>query len=177
MNDGEGAVWIIAVNFAVLSLIAVGGVNPILPELQRQVVDVYGWMSAARCTDLFAIAQAAPGPNLLVVTLIGWDVSGLPGALVATLAISAPSGVLAYFVSHLWDRFRLAPWRVALQAGLIPVTIGLVAAGAYVIARSADTSIAALLITLVTATALFYTRLHPLLFMAAGAALGLTGLV
>lgn len=177
MSDDEGAVWIIAGNFAVLSLIAVGGANPILPELQRQAVDVYGWMSSARFTDLFAVAQAAPGPNLLVVTLIGWDVAGLPGALVATLAICAPSGILAYFVSRLWDRFRLARWRVAIQAGLVPVTIGLVAAGAYVIARSADTSLAALLITLTTAAALFYTRLHPLLFLAAGAALGLAGLV
>jgi chromate transporter len=177
VNDGEGALWIIAVNFALLSLIAVGGVNPILPELQRQAVDVYGWMSGARFTDLFAIAQAAPGPNLLVVTLIGWDVAGLPGALMATLAICAPSGVLAYFVSRLWDRFRLAPWRVAIQAGLIPVTIGLVAAGAYVIARTADTSAAAFLITISTAIALFYTRLHPLLFLAAGAAVGLAGLI
>ena len=177
MNDGEGAVWIIAINFAVLSLIAVGGVSPILPELQRQAVDVYGWMSSARFTDLFAIAQAAPGPNLLVATLIGWDVSGLPGALVATLAICAPSAILTYFVSRLWDRFRLAPWRVAMQAGLIPITIGLVAAGAYVIARSADTSVMAFLITTGTAAALFCTRLHPLLFLAAGAAFGLAGLV
>lgn len=177
MNEGEHAVWIIAANFAILSLIAVGGVNPILPELHRQAVDVYGWMSSARFTDLFAIAQAAPGPNLLVVTLIGWDVAGLPGALTATLAICAPSGILAYFASRLWDRFRAARWRLAMQAGLVPVTIGLVAAGAFVVARAADTSIMAFVVTAVTALALFCTRLHPLLFMAGGAVLGLAGLI
>jgi chromate transporter len=164
-------------NFSVLSLIAVGGVNPILPELQRQVVTFTVGCRLRVLPTCSPLPRRRRGPNLLVVTLIGWDVSGLPGALVATLAISAPSGILAYFVSRLWDRFRLAPWRVALQAGLIPVTIGLVAAGAYVIARSADTSLAALLITLITAAALFYTRLHPLVFLAAGAVFGLTGLV
>ena len=177
MNDGEGAVWVIAVNFAILSLIAVGGINPILPELHRQVVDVYGWMSSARFTDLFAIAQGAPGPNILVVTLIGWDVAGLSGAMAATLAICGPSSVLAFFVSQLWDRFRAARWRLALQAGLVPVTIGLVAAGAYVVARAADTSAAAFLITAGTAVALYWTPLHPLWFLAAGAALGVVGLI
>jgi chromate transporter len=177
VRDGEGAVWIIAANFAILSLIAVGGIGPILPELHRQAVEVYGWMTGDRFTALFAIAQSAPGPNLLVVTLIGWEVAGLAGALVATIAICGPSSMLAYFASSLWDRFRMAHWRMALQAGLIPVTIGLVAAAAFIIARAADTSLVAFLITAATTVALLYTRLHPLLFMGAGAALGLAGLV
>ena len=177
MSDGEGAVWIMAANFALLSLIAVGGINPLLPELHRQVVDVYGWMTSDRFTDLFAIAQGAPGPNILVITLIGWDVAGLPGALAATVAICTPSGLLAYFVSRLWDRFRAARWRVAIQAGLIPVTVGLVAAGAFVLARAADTSLAALAITIATATAVTFTRVHPLVCLAVAAALGLAGLV
>ena len=177
MNAGEGTVWIIAVNFALLSLIAVGGINPILPELHRQVVDVYGWMASDRFTELFAIAQGAPGPNLLVVTLIGWNVAGLPGAVAATVAICMPSGLLAFFVSRLWDRFRMAHWRMAIQAGLIPVTVGLVAAGAYVLARAADTSLFAAAITLATACAVTFTRVHPLLCLAAAAVLGLAGLV
>ena len=177
MNDGEDAVWIIAVNFALLSLIAVGGIGPILPELHRQVVDVYGWMGSQRFTELFAIAQGAPGPNILVVALIGWDVAGLAGAIVATAAICTPSGLLAYFVSRLWDRFRAARWRIAIQAGLIPVTVGLVAAGAYVLARAADTSVAAAAITLGTAAAVTFTRIHPLICLGLAAALGIAGLV
>lgn len=177
MNDNEGAVWIIALNFALLSLMAVGGVNPIIPELHRQAVDVYGWMSSGRFTDLFAIAQGAPGPNIFVTTLIGWDAAGLPGAVVATLAICGPSSLLAYAACRLWDRFRLAHWRIAVQTGLLPVTIGLVAAGAYVVARTADTSLVAFAITVVTAAALLHTRLHPLVFLAGGAALGVAGLV
>lgn len=177
MKDGEGALWIIAANFALLSILAVGGVNPILPELHRQAVDIYGWMTSARFTDLFAIAQAAPGPNMLVITLIGWDVAGIPGAIVATLAICVPACTLAYFVSRIWDRFRLARWRNAIQAGLVPVTVGLVAAGAFILARTADTSYVAFVITVATAAGMYFTRIHPLLFLSAGAALGLAGLV
>ena len=177
MSDGDDAVWTIAANFALLSLIAVGGINPILPELHRQAVEVYGWMDSGRFTDLFAIAQGAPGPNILVVTLIGWDVAGLAGALAATAAICTPSALLAYFVARVWDRFHAARWRLAIQAGLVPVTIGLVAAGAYVVARAADTSLAAAAITLGTAAAVLATRIHPLALLAGAAALGLAGWV
>lgn len=176
MRDGEGVLWVIAFNFALLSLVAVGGVTPILPELHRQAVEAHAWMSSARFADLFAIAQGAPGPNILVVTLIGWDVAGPAGALVATFAICGPSCALAYFVSRIWDRFRQARWRNAVQAGLVPLTVGLVAAGAFVLARAADTGFVTLLITMVTAAAVFLTRVHPLLCLAAGAGLGALGL-
>ena len=177
MNDGEDAVWIIAANFALLSLIAVGGINPILPELHRQTVEVYGWLDSRRFTELFAIAQGAPGPNILIVTLIGWDVAGLAGALAATVAICTPSAVLAYLAARVWDRFRAARWRLAVQAGLVPVTIGLVAAGAYIVAQAAGTGALAVAITLGTAVAVTFTRIHPLIWLAGGAALGLTGWV
>ena len=177
MRDGEGVLWVIAANFALLSLIAVGGIHPIIPELHRQTVDVHGWMTSGRFTDLFAIAQGAPGPNILVVSLIGWDIAGFVGAIVATVSICGPSGILAYVVSHLWDRYRFARWRIVIQAGLIPVTIGLVAAGAYVIARAADVSVVAFAITLGTTLVVFYTRLHPLVPLGAGAALGVAGLI
>jgi chromate transporter len=134
-------------------------------------------MSSARFTDLFAIAQGAPGPNILVVTLIGWDVAGLPGALVATAAICGPSSALAFFVSQIWHRFREAKWRNAVQAGLVPMTIGLVAAGAYILARTADTSFGAFALTVITAAGVCATRIHPLAFLGAGGLLGLAGLL
>lgn len=177
MSEDEGALWILAVNFSILSLIAIGGINPILPELHRQAVDVYGWMTTERFRDLFAIAQGSPGPNLLVVTLIGLNVAGPVGALVATTAISAPACLFAYFVARLWERFRLARWRIAIQAGLVPVTIGLVAASAFIVAKAADTSYVAFVITVLSSVGLYFTRVHPILFLAAGGALGLAGFV
>jgi chromate transporter len=177
MSDDDAQLWTLAAIFAVLSFLAVGGVNAVLPEMHRQAVDVQHWMTSQRFTDLFALAQAAPGPNLIVVTLVGWQVAGLPGAVVATLAMIGPTSVLAYFVGRVWHRFRQARWRVAIQNGLTPVTIGLVAASAYVLSRAADTGVVAIALTLVTAAALALTRMHPFVFLAAGAALGAAGLI
>jgi chromate transporter len=100
---------------AQLSIIAIGGATAVLPELQRQVVDVHHWMDATAFGALFALAQAAPGPNVLVVTLVGWQVAGIAGALVATIGILLPSGLLTWCVAGAWHRFRDRPcssWRL-----------------------------------------------------------------
>jgi chromate transporter len=177
LSEDEGQIWALAVAFALLSFFAVGGVNALIPEMHRQAVDVHGWMSDRRFTDLFAIAQAAPGPNLIIVTLIGWEVGRLPGAAAATLAMLGPTSILTYFVGQIWQRFQFARWRIAIQNGLVPVTIGLVASAAFVLARAADKSIVAALLTLGTAAAVYFTRVHPLLFLTLGAGLGVLGLV
>ena len=67
-----------------LSLVAVGGMSRYCREVHRVVVDVNHWMTDVQFTQAYTIAQASPGPNMLVVTIIGWHVAGLPGALVAT---------------------------------------------------------------------------------------------
>lgn len=81
--------------FSLLSLVAVGGANVLIPELQRLVVE-QGWMNAREFAALFAIAQAAPGPNVLVVCLIGWHVAGVSGAVVSMLGICGPSSILSF---------------------------------------------------------------------------------
>lgn len=177
MSDDDTTVWALAVTFGVLSLFSIGGANAVLPEMHRQAVDIHFWMTSERFTDLFAIAQAAPGPNIILVTLIGWDVAGPAGALAATGAMIVPTSLLAYFVGKVWERFRFARWRTAIQAGLNPLTIGLIGSTAYVLARAVDTHITAAALTLGTAAMLTMTRLHPLIFLGAGAALGAFGLV
>ena len=97
--------------FALMSLFAIGGANSAVPEMQRLAVEVEGWMTARQFTDMFAIAQVTPGPNVIIVTLIGYHVAGLLGALVATLAMCGPDLVFAFYVGHVWERFKDAPWR------------------------------------------------------------------
>lgn len=167
----------LAVRFAVLSLVAVGGITSVLPEVHRVVVDVHHWLTDAEFTDLFAIARAAPGPNMLLVTLIGWQVAGLPGALVATAAMCAPGCVLSYFVARLWQRFRGAPWRRAVEVGLAPITVGLILATGWLLTRGAPAGWTASGITAGTAALVLWTRVNPVwLFVAAGV-LGFAGLV
>jgi len=167
----------LAIDFSLLSLITVGGVITVLPEMHRSVVEVRGWMSGAEFAQLFALAQAAPGPNILVVSLIGWKVSGLAGAAVATAAVCAPSSVLTYAVSQIWQRFRGARWRKLVEEGLVPVTVGLMLAGGYLITLAADHSVAGFAITAVTAAVVLTTRIHPLWLLAGAGLLGLAGWV
>jgi chromate transporter len=163
----------LAVILAPLSLVSIGGANTILPEVHRQVVSVQGWMSDAEFADLFALARAAPGPNVLLYSLVGWKVAGVLGALVATLALSGPSSLLAYASLRAWRRFYDAPWRRPVQAGVAPVAVGLMFASAYTLVGAADTT--AYVVTAAAAALTLWTRAHPLALLLAAAALTLTG--
>ncbi len=162
--------------FAELSLLAFGGGNTILPEMQRQVVQVHHWMTPRTFSALFALAQAAPGPNMMVVTLVGWRVAGWAGVAVTSLAKFAPSSVVTGVVLHLWRRFKDRPWRRIVQAGLVPMTAGLVCASAILIARASDAGVILGVVTAAGALAAWRTKLHPLWILAAGALIGLSGI-
>jgi len=165
------------VQFALLSLLAFGGANAVVPEIHRQAVEVHRWTTDQDFTALFAIAQAAPGPNFMISTLIGWAAAGVPGALVATMAMCGPSCVVAYWGAKLWDRFRDTHWRRALASGLAPATVGLVAATFWLLAHAADANLKLALITAATAAVAYLTRLNPLWALAVAGGLGLLGFV
>lgn len=162
--------------FAPLSLVSVGGANSILSDVHRQVVVNHGWMSETDFASAFVLAQAVPGPNILVVSLIGWHVAGLAGALVSMAAICGPSSVLALLAARGMHSVRLTRWRALLQAGLGPLTIGLMLATGLILARSADHTPVTVAVTLLTTLVLMRTKLHPLLLIGAGAVFGLAGL-
>ena len=162
--------------FAALSLLAVGGINALLPEFHRIVVDVEGWMTSSEFADLFALAQLAPGPNAMVVSLLGWKVAGVAGAFVATLAVCGPSSVLCYFAMRRWERMRDARLRRVVQSALAPVAIGLILASGFTLARAADGSLGALLLTIAAAAAIAFTRANPVWILLAAAGTGVAGL-
>jgi chromate transporter len=167
----------LAIQFTIMSLLALGGANAVVPEIHRQAVDVGHWMSNRQFADFFAISQVAPGPNVMIVTLVGYHAAGFTGALVTTLAMCGPTAVLAFFFARAWDRFKDAPWRVVVQAGLVPISVGLVGASAIVLARSADHSWIAAVITAASTAIAYWTRWNPLLVFAMAGVLGLAGLV
>ena len=165
----------LAIQFSVLSLLAFGGANAVIPEIRRQAVDVQHWMTNQDFAALFAIAQSSPGPNFLIATLVGWKAAGIPGAMIATAAMCAPSCLLTYWAVKAWDRHRDHPWRTAIAAGIAPVTVGLVFSSAYVLVRAADSSWRLALVTAASAGIVYFTKLSPLWCLAAAAVLGLTG--
>jgi len=158
--------------FLLLSLLSVGGVNTVIPEMQRIVVETERWMSAPEFTQLFALSQAAPGPNVLITSLVGFKVAGLVGAVVALGGFCIPAGALAYWIGAMWDRFRAAPWRIRIQRALVPVTVGLVFAGGYVLATPEGLDWRNVVIAAASATVLVRTRFNPLWILSGGAIAG-----
>ncbi len=177
MNSGHGTLLTLASFFGVLSLFAIGGGNSAVPEMHRFAVDVEHWLSNQQFADSFALAQLTPGPNIIIVTLIGYHVAGILGALVTTLAMCGPPAVFAFFVGGASDRFKGAVWHGVLSRALVPVTIGLTAASAAVVASTAGYGWRAATITLGTALTAYFVRVHPLWAFAVAALLGLSGLL
>ena len=115
MKSGAGTLFILAGFFAVLSLFSIGGGNSAVPEMHRYAVEVQHWLTDRQFADTFALAQLTPGPNLIIVALIGFHVAGVLGAVVAMLAMCGPTCVAAYFVGRASERFRGKIWHSAHQ--------------------------------------------------------------
>lgn len=164
----------IAVSY--VSFLAIGGANAVIPELHRLSVDT-GWMSDGTFADLFAIAQVTPGPNVILVTLIGWYVAGVPGAVVGTALMCVPTGAAACAMSSLSTRFAHSRVRMAIQRGLAALTVGIVLASAYILMGATETSPYAYVVTGIVAVCLLVVRANPLYFLMAGALCGAMGLV
>jgi chromate transporter len=177
MKSGAGTLLTLAGFFAVLSLFSVGGGNSAVPEMHRYAVDVQHWLTDRQFADTFALAQLTPGPNLIIVALVGFHVAGVLGAVVAMLAMCGPTGVAAYFVGQASERFKGKMWHSAISHGLVPVTIGLIAASATVIATSADYGWTAGAVTAVTAIICYFARINPIWVFIVAAVLGLAGVV
>jgi chromate transporter len=177
MNGDGNPLLTLAATFGLMSLFAVGGANSAVPEMHRVAVEVHHWLTDKQFADVFAISQLSPGPNVLIVTLIGYAVAGLGGALVATLAMCLPTALLAYGVSRFLGRSSQARWPAIVQAALVPLSIGLMAASALVLGLASDRTWLAAMVTIGAAVLASLTRLNPLWLLAAGGCLGFIGLI
>jgi len=171
----EGPLLAILAVMAPLSVVSIGGASSVYAPLQHQTVDVLQWLTPREFLELFAIARITPGPGTMLATLIGFKIAGLPGALVATLALFVPSSILCFFIARVWDRYRGRPWHQAFENGLAPIGAGLMFAGVLAMLRLGATgplwllswSVAAVVAALMT----WRARLHPFALLAGGAAL------
>ena len=160
-------------HLAIISSISFGGFPTVLPDVCAFVVTTHGWMTDQDFTNIFAMAQAIPGPNMiLMMGLIGWKVWGLAGALAASTATFAPPCAIYFAAYRLMHRFQEAHWQRVLRSALIPVTTGLIIASGVVMAQAAAVTWGALAVTGAAAVVMLMTRLNPLWLLAAGGALG-----
>jgi chromate transporter len=155
--------------FVPLSLVSVGGGQSVVAGIHHQVVEQHHWLTEPQFVDAFAISRMAPGPGSLLVTLIGWEVAGLWGAVVASIGIFVPSSLLVYGLARVWARYRGARWQLALEAGLRPVAAGMILAAGFVLLQALEGGWLARGIAVAATAALMVTRINPLLLMAVGA--------
>ena len=167
-------------NFALMSLLAVGGGTAVLPEMKHDTVERHHWVSDTQFAEIYSLGQLAPGPNMTCVSLIGYEVSGLAGLIAVLFAFFFPASLLCYFVSQVWDAAEGSPWRNAVQRGMAPIVIGLMLAGCYALGKTAsfnpakgwDYNLLTLAIGAAVAIVLSLTRINPALTILAGGVAG-----
>lgn len=169
----ESDLWALVTGFLALSLLSVGGGIAVLPEMHRMVVDTHGWMDDLGFSKRFALAQAAPGPNIMVVGLIGWHVAGALGMFLAMLAMCGPTSLLAYGFFRMRARLQGALWLRVVEKGMVPIAIGLIAASGVLLAQGSAAE-GWLFVAVTAGSALFVWRSarSPLWVLAVGALAG-----
>jgi chromate transporter len=176
MNSSPASL-VLAAHLAVLSSISFGGFPTVLPDVHNFVV-ANGWVTDREFANFFAVSQVVPGPNMiLMMSFIGLKVGGIAGAIASAVATFGPPCAMYYLSYRLWDRFRDMPWQRIVRRALAPLTIGLVIASGYVMARAGDVAWPSVAITAAAVAVLLRTRLSPLWILIAGGALGALGLL
>jgi chromate transporter len=154
--------------FALLSILAVGGGTAVLPEMQRMTVNQFHWVTERQFRDIYSLGQVAPGPNMLMVMVIGYRVAGYLGSMVVALAFFVPDCLLTLFANRMWLRYSDSPWRLAIQRAMAPIAIGLMLSGTYSIAQLSIHNFMSFAIAAGTLGVLMWRRINPLLLISVG---------
>jgi len=163
-------------HFLMLSLLAIGGAITTAPDMHRLIVGQQGWLSDAQFSASIALAQAAPGPNVLFVAVLGFNVAGLAGALVTLAGTLLPSTLLTLSVTRWGDKRRESRALRAFTSGLAPLTLGLLLATGWILTEPVRGSLGAMLLVPFTVTLMLVTKISPIWLVAAGALAGVFGM-
>jgi chromate transporter len=159
--------------FAYLSLLTVGGGMAAFPEMKILTVEVHKWLTFPQLIHLYSVGQIAPGPNMMMIVSIGQWAGGFVGALVTLMAFFGPTALLAFVVARLWKRLEKWPWRRSIQEGLAPVSIGLLLAGCFTMAKGAISGLETGAIAVGVLLMLIQYKINPALLVLAGAVIGM----
>jgi len=152
----------LAWTFALLSVLAVGGGTAVLPEMQTILAHQF-CIDHTQFVHIYSIGQLAPGPNMLMVLVIGYQIAGLIGAGVVLLSFFLPSSLMCFYMGRLWNRFGESPWRRTIQNALEPISIGLMCSGVYAVAKASVVSSITLALALGTLYLILRTKINPVL--------------
>lgn len=159
--------------FAYLSLLTVGGGMAAFPEMKTLTTETHHWLTFQQLVHLYSVGQLAPGPNMMLIVPIGQWAAGPVGAAVALLAFFAPTALLTFFVGRAWIRLEAWPWRASIQHGLAPVSIGLLLAGFFTMAKGAIFGVETAAMAAAVLLILLQVRINPAFLVLSAALLGL----
>jgi chromate transporter len=166
-------------DFLSLSLFSLGGGNTLLAEYHHLSVGQYCWLTDSQFADIYAIAEAAPGPSSMIVGLLGMGAAWREGpfwallsGVAAEVAILLPSTLVMVAAALGWNRFKDSPWRIAFERGMGPITLGILFAVGLKILQTADRGPLAYAVSLLVCVLMLRTRISPLWFMAVAGVLG-----
>jgi chromate transporter len=169
--------WRIIWHCAMWSVLSIGGNTVALSDMFRYTVDIRHWLSGTQFVAFFAISQALPGPNGMALVLIGQQAAGLPGAFVALVAKLVPSSLIAFTGAAWYERNKDRDWVKIVKLGLVPVTVGLLLAATFVLARAVDVKLARIGLTVIAAGVVYQTKWNPIWLIFGSAALGVASAV
>jgi len=162
----------LAIVFTILSLLGFGGGTAIIPQMHADVVDHYHWVTSADFARFYGLGKLSPGATTTMAALVGFAVAGLLGAVVATLAVFVPSGVLVYATGHVWGKLRGNPWRERVARAIKPVVLGLIWAGVFTLARGVVGGPVAIAMAATATVLMLVTQWNQALMVLAAGAIG-----
>ncbi len=164
----------LALTFGMLSILAVGGGTAVLHEMQEVLAQRYQ-IDSDTFVHVYSVGQLAPGPNMTMVLVFGYQIAGLFGAAIVGMSFFFPSSFLCFWVGRIWTRIGDTPWRRAVQNALEPISIGLMCSGVYAVAKAAIQGPLTITLAVVSFAIIMLTRINPVFVIlgvgGAGAAL------
>jgi chromate transporter len=158
--------------FAYLSLLTVGGGMAAFPEMKILTVDVHKWLTFPQLVHLYSVGQLAPGPNMMMIVPIGDWAGGPLGSILVLIAFFGPTALLTFAVGRWWIKLETWPWRTSIQQGLAPVSIGLLLAGCFTMAKGAIFGLETAAIAAGVLLILLQTKFNPALLVLGAAVVG-----
>jgi chromate transporter len=150
----------LALTFGMLSLLAVGGGTAVLHEMQEVLQSRYQ-IDAQTFVHVYSVGQLAPGPNMTMVLIFGFQIAGILGSALVGLSFFLPSSFLCFWIGRVWAKIGDTPWRRAVQSALEPISIGLMCSGVYAVAKAAIQGPLTIALALTSLVLILATRINP----------------
>ena len=151
------------ISFLKIGAFSFGGGYAMLPLIKKEIIEVHGWLTVTEFIDILAVVEMTPGPIAInSATFLGYEVGGVLGSIVATVAVVLPSFVIILIIAHFLSKFSDSPYVDWAFKGIRPVILGLVASAAITVAVGAITNIKSIIIGVVVFYLITFKKLHPI---------------